>query len=72
MQMQCPFCDSELELFDYFGRIASHQDGKVLGDIYKCPNGAEQGNCESSTFHVAGSFYIYRSNPDTLHEGYPC
>ena len=71
--MECPYCGEELDLEDYFGRIAAHQDGKVLGDIYKCPNGAEQNEkCNSEMFHVSGSFYAYRSNPDDLLEGYPC
>lgn len=70
--MNCPYCDSELEHEDCFGRLAAHQDGKVLGDIYRCPEGADGGVCESAIFNVAGSFYIYRDNPDQLHEGYPC
>ena len=70
--MECPYCGEELVLHDYFGRIASHQDGKVIGDIWKCPNGVEQdGSCESEFFHVAGSFYTYRDTGE-LHEGYPC
>lgn len=70
--MECPLCGEELDYVDYFGRIASHQDGKVLGDIWKCPNGSEQdGSCDSESFYVAGSFYSYRDN-DELHEGYPC
>lgn len=28
--MECPICGTELEYDDYFGRIASHQDGKNL------------------------------------------
>lgn len=31
--MECPYCGSELEWEDYFGRITAHQDGKVIGDI---------------------------------------
>ncbi len=70
--MECPYCGVELELHDYFGRLASHQDGKVLGDIYRCPNGAEQnGLCNFELFNVAGSFYSYR-NDGQLKEGYPC
>jgi len=70
--MECPMCGAELELHDYFGRIAAHQDGKVLGDIWKCPNGSqENGVCDSEAFHVAGSFYSYRDTGE-LKEGYPC
>jgi hypothetical protein len=71
--MECPYCDAELICEDYFGRIAAHQDGKIIGDIYRCPNGVEQdGSCDSESFHVAGSFYQYREGDDSLHEGYPC
>lgn len=71
--MECPYCGEELEYDDYFGRLAAHQDGKVLGTIYRCPNGVEQdGSCESEIFHVAGSFYIYSDNPIHILEGYPC
>ena len=70
--MECPYCGSGLEYVDYFGRLAAHQDGKVLGDIYQCPKGREESEeCESSVFHVAGSFYVYRDSGE-LHEGYPC
>lgn len=59
--MECPYCGSELEYDDYFGRIASHQDGKIFGDIYRCPKGREESeDCESSVFHVPGAFYAYR------------
>lgn len=71
--MECPYCEEELNYDDYFGRIAAHQDGKVMGDIYRCPNGQEQnGKCDSECFNVAGSFYTYRNNDSVLHEGYPC
>lgn len=70
--MNCPYCNAELVLSDYFGRVAAHQDGKVGGDIYRCPIGEEEGECESAVFHVAGSFYAYRNDPDNLYEGYPC
>ncbi len=70
--MECPICGAELDLEDSFGRIAAHQDGKVVGDIYRCPNGLSQdGSCESELFHVAGSFFTYRATGG-LHEGYPC
>lgn len=62
--MNCPYCDSELEYHDYFGRIASHQDGKVMGDIYQC------GNEECEQYQQ--SFYTYRDGNGNLHEGYPC
>ncbi|MBI9113285.1 hypothetical protein [Maridesulfovibrio ferrireducens] len=71
--MECPYCGEELEHHDSFGRVASHQDGKVLGDIWKCPNGAEQNDsCDSEMFSVSGSFYTYRNREDYLLEGYPC
>jgi len=71
--MECPYCGAELDCVDYFGRICAHQDGKVLGDIWHCPNGREQdGSCESELFHVAGSFYTCREGDTQLHEGYPC
>jgi len=70
--MECPICGVELEHEDYFGRLAAHQDGKVLGEIFRCPNGAEQnGTCSSELENVAGSFYVYNDD-GILHEGYPC
>lgn len=60
----CPYCEQELLYHDYFGRLCLHQDGKVLGDIYKCDNE----DCEVYN----ESFYTYRDTPDELHEGYPC
>jgi hypothetical protein len=57
--MECPYCKEELIHEDYFGRLAAHQDGKRLGEIFRCPNGVEQnGKCQSELFNVAGSFYI--------------
>lgn len=71
--MDCPYCGEELIPEDYFGRIAAHQDGEVIGDIWKCPNGKEEnGECDSELFHVAGSFYTYRDNENVIHNGYPC
>jgi len=71
--MLCPYCDNELEWTDSFGRFFGFQDGKVLGNIYKCPLGSEQSDdCESSVFHVAGSFYQYIEGDQQLHNGYPC
>jgi hypothetical protein len=70
--MNCPYCNEELVHEDYFGRVASHQDGKILGEIFKCPNGSEQNElCPSENLNVAGAFYLYYSNNE-LHEGYPC
>jgi primosomal protein N' len=62
--MECPHCNSELEYHNYFGRLFSHQDGQVLGDIYKCINES----CEN----FEGFYYTYRNRPDDLHEGYLC
>jgi len=70
--IECPHCGSELEHDDFFGRLAPHQDGKVLGEILKCPKGSEcDDNCQSSCFHVPGSFHVY-NNDGVLREGYPC
>jgi len=70
--MECPICGAELLYHDKFGRLAAHQDGKALGEIYKCPNGESQdGTCASELFHVVGSFYLYLDD-GVLREGYPC
>lgn len=60
---ECPYCGEELVCVDYFGRVAKHQDGKILGDIYKCFNE----ECDRYEEH----FYSYRDRSE-LHEGYPC
>lgn len=71
--MECPHCGTELEHEDQFGRFAGFGDGKILGDIYRCPKGREESEeCESSVFHVAGSFYAFREGNTELQEGYPC
>ena len=71
MICECPICGEHLDQVDTYGRLASHQDGKVMGHIYKCPNGVEQdGSCDSELFSVAGSFYT--DEQGNLHEGYPC
>lgn len=71
--MECPYCGSELEHDDVFGRLAGFSDGKILGDIYRCPKGREESEeCESSVHHVAGSFYAYREGDTSLKDGYPC
>lgn len=36
--MECPYCGCELEQIDIYGRLALHQDGKIIGEIYECPN----------------------------------
>jgi hypothetical protein len=36
--MNCTFCGSEMDYNGPYGRFAAHQDGKKIGDIYKCPN----------------------------------
>jgi len=64
MDYECPECGEELVYHDYFGRICAHQDGHIEGDIYQCPNE----DCDS----FQESFHSHRSNPDDLHEGYPC
>ena len=64
---ECPYCEQELEYHDYYGRICAHQDGKVIGNIYKCPNE----ECESEVFNYC--FYdCSGQGDDTLREGYPC
>lgn len=69
--MECPMCGEELVHDDIYGRLAAHQDGVKIGDIYKCPNGTEQnGTCESGNFRVAGSWYTILPS-DELYEGYP-
>lgn len=69
--MECPCCGTELVYEGPYGRFWSHQDGKTLGHIYRCPLGQEQSEeCDSSVFHVAGSYYTDESGQ--LHEGYPC
>ena len=71
MIAECPICGEQLNQTDVYGRLASHQDGKIMGYIFKCPNGVEQdGSCDSEFFNVAGSFYIDEAG--NLHEGYPC
>lgn len=69
--MECPYCGSELESEDTFGRLAAHQDGAVLGEIFRCPKGQEGEGCDSATFHVAGAFHVYY-NDGILRDGYPC
>ena len=69
--MECPYCGSELEHEDNFGRLAAHQDGKILGEIFRCPKGANEEGCQSACFNVAGSFHTY-FNDGLLREGYPC
>ena len=61
--MECPYCETELSYHDYYGRLCAHQDGKKLGDIYKCEN--EDAECYGTHFHTRGE-------SDELHEGYPC
>ena len=69
--MECPYCGAELEHTDSYGRFCAHQDGKRLGDIYRCPVAVEQeGKCDSECFHVCGSFYT--DEYGELHDGYPC
>jgi hypothetical protein len=70
--MNCPYCGSEMDWDDYFGRVLAHQDGQVFGDIYRCPKGfAQDGSCESEEFKSSGTFYTFRDNEGVIHEGYP-
>lgn len=62
--MECSYCEKELEHHDYYGRIASHQDGHKEGDIFKCVNE----ECEM----FEESFHNHSDRPDDIHEGYPC
>ncbi len=68
----CPYCNSELIHWDSYGLFFAHQSGEKRGDIFMCPigRGDEEGECESGTFNVAGSFYTDLNN--NLNEGYPC
>jgi hypothetical protein len=61
-QMECPICGNELLHHDTFGRFALHQDGKKLGDIYKCETCNE--NNIDCLYHTYG-------NSD-LRPGMPC
>lgn len=68
--MTCPICGTELEQDDVYGRLFPHQDGKVIGEIFRCPKGFQQdGSCDSEEISVAGSFYT--DEQGELHEGYP-
>ena len=62
--MECPYCEKELNYDTYWGRTCTHQDGHIEGDIYQCENE----DCEM----YQESFHVHRSNPDDIHEGYPC
>lgn len=64
--MLCPYCENELIPHDSFGRFFSHQDGKVIGEIYKCHNE----ECESGCFNFL--FHAYSNREDDLKEGHPC
>jgi len=62
--MECPYCEKELRYDDYWGRVASHQDGQVFGDIYQCDN--------QECVMYQEYFHVHKSHPDDIHEGYPC
>lgn len=64
--MECPYCGEELVHWDSFGRVAAHQDGKIFGNIYKCPNE----ECDSDIFN---RYFYERIYPvqEGLKEGYP-
>lgn len=71
--IECPSCGAELIHYDVFGRLAGFGDGKIFGDIYRCPVGREESEeCDSSSFRVAGSWYAYREGNTELKEGDPC
>jgi hypothetical protein len=63
--MICPYCGSELEYEDYFGKYLGNERWDKKGEIYKCPNE----DCESSVFNYC--FYTFDDKND-LYEGYPC
>lgn len=61
---QCPECEEELTVDDYYGRGIPGRVGFVKGgDIYKCENP----ECPREGDH----FYTQLPS-DELHEGYPC
>ena len=59
----CPYCGHELLHWDTYGRLMAHQDGKKLGDIYRCDN--EYCECFNSTFYTCG-------DSEEIQEGFPC
>lgn len=64
---QCQYCDKELEYHDYYGRICSHQDGYIAGNIYICVN--EDCECQATCRH----FHDRSGEGDyEIREGYPC
>lgn len=63
--MKCPYCESELEYHDYFGRYLGNDTWDKKGEIYKCENE----ECESQSF---GGFFWTTMTSDRLNEGYPC
>lgn len=61
--MNCPYCDEELDLHDYYGKgIPGRSDFKEIGEIFKCCNE----ECEAFDTH------FYTDQNENLHEGYPC
>ena len=62
--MECPYCGEEMDEGGCFGRLASHQDGHIEGDTYKCANE----ECEMFDEH----FHTHRNREYDVHEGYPC
>ena len=55
--MECFYCECNLILHDAYGYFAQHQNGKKLGDIYKCEK------CD---------IFYHTDNQGNLKEGYPC
>lgn len=61
---ECPECGQELTYEDYYGRICAHQDGVVIGDIFRCQN--EECSRHGDSWHTKRD-----EGGSTLHEGYP-
>lgn len=67
--MECPYCNDELILIDYWGRgIPGTSSFQKRGDIYACGNT----DCEASHDYTGTTFYTDSPNSDDLIEGYPC
>lgn len=61
--MECPYCEMELTIWDYYGLgIPGREDFRKIGDIFKCQN--EECEACDSTF--------YTDEREELYEGFPC